>query len=79
MVRIYWNKKEAVDGLVWSVDQGDISTEVNVKAVICYVSLVTDENLNASEGEPKGWMQSPSGTIYIDKADQTAYIKKEAE
>lgn len=75
MIRIYWNKKEAVDGLVWSVDQGDISTEVNVKEIICYIPLVSHENLSASENDPKGWMQTIADVKITFSEDKlTAYI-----
>lgn len=57
MIRLYYNFKDAKDGLVWSVDQGDISTEVHYEWVDIQALMTTGFNSSPAHGEPTAWLE----------------------
>lgn len=77
MVRVYWNIGDAWGGLVWSVDNGDISTEVNVKSVSVLCVMETKCNLSAVFPEPKGWLETDNAELIIKDHEAFIYSVKE--
>ena len=64
--RIYFNRSEDVP-FVWSVDQGDVSTESKVQQVSVFgVNLLSDFRGTAdNEHEPRAWVHGV-GLVTID-------------
>lgn len=57
VIRLYFNAK-ADAPLLWSVDEGDISTEQKLIIVVLEgVSGYTHENLDAADPEPRAWIE----------------------
>jgi hypothetical protein len=62
--RVYFNQaKEAPQ--IWSVDQGDVSTELNVSAVHIEAFSFTASNLEQKWPEPKAWLVVPNAQLSI--------------
>ncbi|HKS94988.1 MAG TPA: hypothetical protein VJV74_02520 [Terriglobia bacterium] len=63
--RVYFNKsKEAPQ--VWSVDEGDTRTEINVRAFIIETTTVSRYNGAAAYPEPKAWTELVGFLAIVD-------------
>jgi hypothetical protein len=64
-LRIYLDRF-GVQSAIWSVDEGDTSTERRVKAIQCMVPTVTRSNPAADNKiEPKCWLEA-DGTLSVE-------------
>lgn len=71
--RIYFNRKNADRGLVWSVDSGDQSSEVNVKRIVVRgCRTYTDGGPGDNETSPTVWLVVEGGRLTI--IEDVAYI-----
>lgn len=70
--RVYWNRRGDYP-LVWSIDFGDVSTEMNVKQIYLRGKTITTcVRMNADNVlEPRGWLEG-NGVVVI--ADEIAEI-----
>ncbi len=75
MFRIYFNRHSDFP-LVWSVDQGDQSTEINVKRVVTRgVRTYTDGGVGDNVNSPTVWIVVEGGNLQV--IEDIAYIMPE--
>lgn len=57
--RVYFHKRDGKHPVVWSVDEGDQTTEVHVQWVTLGdgVAAFSAVNLEAKDGEPAAWVE----------------------
>jgi len=64
--RVYWNRIEEAPQ-VWSVDQGDVSTEINVQWVgfSNVIGILSAQDLkNTDARKPTGWFQFEARAVF---------------
>lgn len=72
--RVYFNRAEDAPQ-VWSIDEGDTSTEINVLGVVTYVQGRSGYDLSKAYPEPKAWIEYEGklrvqvGIAYIEEDD----------
>lgn len=63
--RFYFNR-HAEAPQVWSVDEGDQTTEVNVKQVVCYVKATSHYNgTKVNPDSPSAWFEVENARLSI--------------
>lgn len=71
--RIYINFLDAE--CIWSVDEGDVSTEKHFKTVCIDGISYAASNLTAdNKKEPKAWIAIEDSALYSSKDGQHAYV-----
>ncbi len=61
---------------IWSIDEGDIRTEVNVKSIAAEnVALSVGSDLSADNiNSPKAWIEVEAEALYIDESGRAYFI-----
>ncbi len=74
MVRLYYNYRHANDGLIWSLDCGDITTEINAAEVIVLADMKTAFDQFAKYPNPSGWLYCDNAFFLVDTETMVATI-----
>lgn len=56
MIRLYYNTRNAADGLVWSIDAGDVDTERNYRRVYIMCEMSTEFDPDVQLPRPSGYL-----------------------